>query len=141
MMLLHGECVKRQVKLCADVRPGLSVMGEKTGLKQVLLNLCLNSLEAMESGGELHVEAARQNGHVALLVRDTGKGVAQRDLKRLFEPFYTTKANGTGLGLSVVQSIVHEHGGQIQVESNLGYGTTIMVHLPIIRNPKISCSS
>ena len=128
--LLNGDCLKRQVKLEASAPAGLQVIGDRTKLKQALLNLCLNSLDAMEQGGELRISACQQNGHAVLTVVDTGCGISKEHLSRIFDPFFTTKPTGTGLGLSVVQGIVKDHAGRIEAASELGKGTHITVYLP-----------
>ncbi len=110
------------------------VLGNPRNLQQVFLNLCLNGIQAMPSGGVLGVCA---RGEGASLVRvdvsDTGVGISSENLGRIFEPFFTTKeaGKGTGLGLTVVQSIVEKHGGRIAVESGPGRGTTFTVFLPV----------
>ena len=131
--LLNGVCLKRQVKLEAEAPAELQVMGDRTKLKQALLNLCLNSLDAMERGGELRISACQQNGHAVLTVADTGCGISKEHLSRIFDPFFTTKPTGTGLGLSVVQGIVKDHGGRMEVESGVGRGTNVAVVLPTAR--------
>lgn len=99
--------------------------------KQVVWNLCLNAVEAMPDGGELRVGAAAASGQMlAVWVSDTGAGIAADDLPHVFEPFFSTKAEGTGLGLALVHRIVQEHGGEIDVRSTPGFGTTFTIMLP-----------
>lgn len=99
--------------------------------KQVVWNLCLNAVEAMPDGGELRVGAAAASGQMlAVWVSDTGAGIAADDLPHVFEPFFSTKAEGTGLGLALVHRIVQEHGGEIDVRSTPGLGTTFTIMLP-----------
>ena len=103
-------------------------------IHQVLLNLLLNAVQAIEgSGGAVLVEVAQQDGLAAVRIRDSGKGIAAEDLPHIFRPFYTTKGHGTGLGLSLARRIVEDHGGRIQVESELEKGSTFTVLLPIER--------
>ncbi|MBA3003356.1 MAG: PAS domain-containing protein [Desulfurivibrio sp.] len=105
---------------------------DKDRLNQVLLNLYLNSLQAMELGGELHVSV--QDGPrpdtVAITVRDTGCGIAENILERVMDPYFTTKPEGTGLGLAMVYKIIDEHGGTIRIVSKEGEGTTVGITLP-----------
>lgn len=131
LTLLSGDCVARQVKVETSVEPTLRIIGDRTRLKQVLLNLYLNSLEAMEPGGTLRIEGRQHNGHVLVSVTDTGCGIAPRDLPRVFEPFFTTKSTGTGLGLSVVQGIIKDHEGAIEIRSQPGRGTTVQLQFRI----------
>lgn len=105
---------------------------DKDRLNQVLLNLYLNSLQAMELGGELHVSV--QDGPrpdtVAITVRDTGCGIAENILERVMDPYFTTKPEGTGLGLAMVYKIIDEHDGTIRIASKEGEGTTVGITLP-----------
>jgi signal transduction histidine kinase len=114
--------------------PGLTLLGDPQRLKQVLLNLCRNAIEAMPAGGLLTLRARCQDGEVVLEVSDTGVGIPADALERVFEPFYTTKEAGTGLGLAVCRRIVEAHGGRLSVRSQPDRGTTIQVHLPLHRS-------
>jgi two-component system, sporulation sensor kinase E len=106
-------------------------------IKQVLVNLCKNAIQAMTRGGVLTLcTEAREDG-VCLVVADTGGGIPQEMLNRIFEPFYTTKKKGSGLGLMIVQRIVRDHGGRIQLESNVGQGTTFRIWLPLQKSPRL----
>jgi len=99
-------------------------------IKQVLVNLVKNALQAMTKGGTLTLQTGESSDGVWVGVTDTGGGIPSDQLSRIFEPFYTTKKRGTGLGLMIVQRIVREHGGRIDVESHPGKGTTFRVWLP-----------
>jgi two-component system sensor histidine kinase PilS (NtrC family) len=107
----------------ADVDPG--------ALRQAVWNLCLNAVEAMPGGGELTIEAAPREAVLELRVADTGHGIAGPDLGHLFEPFFSTRPEGTGLGLALVHRVVRDHGGQVDVESEPGVGTTFTLTLPV----------
>jgi PAS domain S-box-containing protein len=100
-------------------------------LHQVFLNLILNAVEAMPEGGELDVRTERRDSRVCAMVRDTGVGIPPHRRERLFQPFYTTKETGMGLGLYITRQIVKEHEGEIAVVSEEGVGTTFTVCLPI----------
>jgi signal transduction histidine kinase len=99
-------------------------------LRRALLNLVQNALEAMPQGGTLTLAGRRMPTHVQLQVRDTGSGIPAEQFTNIFEPLYTTKPGGTGLGLYIVQEIVAAHGGQVTVESRKGAGTTFTLTLP-----------
>ncbi|HTQ48688.1 MAG TPA: ATP-binding protein [Polyangiaceae bacterium] len=103
---------------------------DKTHVEQVIVNLVANAADAIEGKGTIHVSTARCADGVHLEVRDTGAGMDAATKERIFEPFFTTKAKGTGLGLTVVQSIVDENGGTLQVESTPGAGSTFRVTWP-----------
>ncbi len=101
-------------------------------VKQVLLNLYLNAIEAMEKGGDLTVSllpAQRDNG-IQITVVDTGPGIRREDLPHLFDPYFTTKPSGTGLGLAIVHKIVESHHGEIEIKSRPGEGTTVVLTIP-----------
>jgi PAS domain S-box-containing protein len=117
-----------------------SIQGNSGKLQQVFLNLLLNAKEAMPGGGRLRV-ATMVNGHVEALISDSGSGIAPEHLKRIYDPFFTTKTTpkpgdrrGTGLGLSVSYGIIQEHAGKIRVESAIGAGTTFHLEFPLLRN-------
>jgi signal transduction histidine kinase len=100
-------------------------------LEQVFINLVLNAVDAMPEGGTLRVASWRdEDGRLAVAFSDTGHGIAPEDLKRVFEPFFSTREDGTGLGLTVSHNVVERHGGEIAVESAVGQGTTFTVWLP-----------
>jgi PAS domain S-box-containing protein len=99
-------------------------------LRRAVCNLVQNALEAMPPGGTVTISGQRTATHVELHVRDTGSGIPPEALVRIFEPLYTTKPGGTGLGLYIVREVVAAHGGQVTVESVVGQGTTFTIRLP-----------
>ncbi|MEH7745557.1 ATP-binding protein, partial [Neobacillus drentensis] len=99
-------------------------------LKQVFLNFIKNGIEAMPNGGELHVKTIIHDNNVQISIQDTGVGISKEKLKKLGEPFYTTKKNGNGLGLMVSFKIIESHNGKVFVESELNKGTTFNILLP-----------
>ncbi len=104
-------------------------------IKQVLVNLVKNAIQAMTRGGTLTVQTDSGVDGVVLTVADTGGGIPQEQINRIFEPFYTTKKKGSGLGLMIVQRIVREHKGRIELESHVGQGTVFRVWLPLHDKP------
>lgn len=104
-------------------------------IHQVLLNLLLNSIQAIEGRGVVNVEVEASGGNAAIAVADNGRGIAPEHLPNIFRPFFTTKGNGTGLGLSLAKRIVEEHHGEIEVVSAVGKGTKFVVTLPLRRDP------
>jgi two-component system NtrC family sensor kinase len=134
LKLVGNELALTGVRSRVSLAPALPpVSGNPRNLQQVFLNLFLNAIQAMPQGGEMDVEAHREDGFVRVAVRDTGVGISEENLDKIFEPFFTTKeaGEGTGLGLSVSYGIVANHGGRIEVSSRLGEGSTFSVFLPI----------
>jgi PAS domain S-box-containing protein len=108
------------------------IAGEAAELREALTNILFNALDAMPNGGKLSISTRHDRDGVLCLVRDTGTGMPESVRRRVFDPFFTTKGDrGTGLGLSVVYGIVSRHGGDIEVESRLGRGTTFTIRLPV----------
>lgn len=125
--LAHSKNVEVVVE-GAD-RPLVGFIDEKL-LGQAVLNLVLNAQEAMPGGGRLTISAAIQDDVVQISVSDTGVGIAPEDRPRIFRPFFSTKRTGTGLGLSLTQRIIQEHGGTLEFTSEPGLGTTFTFRLP-----------
>lgn len=113
----------------------ISIEGDSDQLRQVFTNLILNGLQAMPEGGELllDIEESGDGSSVCITVQDRGDGIPPANMDRLFTPFFTTKARGTGLGLAVSYGIVQDHGGEIRVESEPGKGARFCVSLPVCR--------
>jgi signal transduction histidine kinase len=118
--------------LPADLPPLFAVRDQ---LVQVFLNLVLNALDATDRDGRIDVLVTRRSDGVEVSVRDSGSGIAAEDAARLFQPYFTTKKHGTGLGLFVTRQLVAEHGGTVTFESRLGAGTTFHVFLPLDGEP------
>ena len=122
------------VRITTVLDPTLpALLGDANALQQVLLNLLTNAREAMTGGGEIRIETrldADRPGHLWLIVTDTGPGISAADLPHLFEPFYTTKPSGTGLGLAVSYGIVQDHMGTIDVQSEPGQGARFSLSFP-----------
>ena len=128
---LAPELAAARVEVRRELPHGLpAVRGEEGPLRAVLLNLVRNAREAMAGGGTLTVAARRGEAGVEVVVGDTGRGIAAEDLGRVFDPFYSTKERGTGLGLAFVQQVVQEHGGTVRCQSEPGRGTTFTLSFP-----------
>jgi len=139
MLLLRNQKEFRKVAIREELANDLPMIrGDKNQLQQVFLNLALNACEAMPAGGTLTVATAAEGGGVVISMEDTGCGIKKEDLGNIFDPFYTTKpvGKGTGLGLSVSYGIVEQHGGRIEVESQVNVGTTFTVSLPTGGDPE-----
>ncbi|MBI3015025.1 MAG: response regulator [Candidatus Tectomicrobia bacterium] len=121
----------REIKVSCELGEVPRVLGRESDLRQVLANMILNSVQAMSQRGEITLRTACAQGEVLIEVRDNGLGMGPGTLKRIFEPFYTTRGSaGSGLGLSIAMGIVQRHGGSIRVQSQPGGGTTFTISLP-----------
>lgn len=127
----HRELADRGITVEAETPTGLpTVMADRNQLKQVFFNIVKNAVEAMQPGGRLRIRTRADDDQVHLLFGDTGSGIRQEDLVRLFQPYHTTKPGGHGLGLMIVQRIMREHGGQVGIESKEGVGTVVTLQFP-----------
>jgi signal transduction histidine kinase len=125
------ELADRGIEVNAVISHDLpKVMADRNQLKQVFFNIVKNAMEAMQPGGVLRIKTRSDDDNVYLLFGDTGSGIKQEDLVKLFQPYHTTKQGGHGLGLMIVQRIMREHGGQVGVESNPGVGTVVTLQFP-----------
>lgn len=140
VQLVQARAAEQGVEIRSDLgAPGLRVLGDAGQLEQVFLNLLFNSLQSMPSGGRVSVAVTpwspqlgrAETPWVQVLVSDTGPGIPPEQLRRVFDPFYTTKHDGTGLGLAICHGIIEQHEGEIQLESEVGTGTTASVRLPL----------
>jgi two-component system NtrC family sensor kinase len=106
---------------------------DKGQIQQSLINLIINAVEATDAGGTISISTVYkpQPETIEVAVSDTGAGISETDLVRIFDPFYTTKDNGNGLGLAITHGIIEQHNGTIEVHSRLGRGTTFTIKLPI----------
>jgi len=100
-------------------------------MKQALLNLIKNAIGAMEAGGKLSITSEASENEMRINISDTGEGIAEENLSKIFEPYFTTKENGSGLGLTMVFKIIKEHGGDISVKSRVGEGSVFFITLPV----------
>jgi two-component system sensor histidine kinase HydH len=123
--------------------PVTEIMADPDRLNQVLLNVYLNAIESMGDGGEIKIEIAssQKAGGIEIQISDTGCGISQEDLSKIFDPYYTTKSSGTGLGLAITHNIMEAIGGEILVESRPGQGTTFRITIPNSDKPKNAYSA
>jgi len=125
------ELSNRQVEVNIEVADDIPlVLGDRGQIKQVCFNLIKNAMEAMQPGGRLTIAARKDHDFVYLQFSDTGSGISEEELSKVFQAYYTTKEEGHGLGMMIVQRIMREHGGQISIESRKGVGTAITLHFP-----------
>jgi len=126
-----SEFADRGVAVEAETPASLpTVMADRNQLKQVFFNITKNAMEAMQPGGKLKIKSRADDDSVYLLFGDSGSGIRHEDLVKLFQPYYTTKAGGHGLGLMIVKRIMRAHGGQVGIESREGMGTIITLQFP-----------
>jgi PAS domain S-box-containing protein len=135
VVLLHSEAVRNSISIRTDLATGLPyLMADRVQLQQVLLNLMVNSFDAMkdmEGTRELAIKSQRaENDHVLISVTDTGVGLPPQHADQIFNAFFTTKGQGTGMGLSISRSIIESHGGRLWATGNSGRGATFQFTLP-----------
>ncbi|QTA79907.1 Signal transduction response regulator, receiver domain histidine kinase [Desulfonema limicola] len=131
LMLAHNS-IKYGIIVHKQWSSPLIARCDISGLKQVFLNLILNAVQAMKGTGELWITGEKKHGSICISIKDTGPGIPEEDLERIFTAFYTTKDTGTGLGLSIVNGIINKHNGTIKVESKPGQGTTFYLDIPAV---------
>jgi signal transduction histidine kinase len=128
--LEQGSAASRGVVVERELAADCVLLGDPEKLKQVVLNLVMNGLEAMKDGGVLTVRVLCEGDKLRLVVDDTGTGIDPAAVAQVFDPFFTTKEAGTGLGLSIVRKIVDQHLGEVRIDSERGVGTRATVVLP-----------
>jgi signal transduction histidine kinase len=136
--LLEHQFKTARIRVDRELRAEQPITSGNAGkLQQVFLNLFVNARDAMPEGGELRILTDSTDSKLEILVQDTGVGISREHIKKIYDPFFTTKAagKGTGLGLSVSYGIVQEHGGNISVESSPGVGTSFRLEFPLVRKP------
>ena len=132
LALMEREIGDRDILVEQELADGLPrILLDRAQLKQAFYNIIKNALQAMRSGGILRLRTEADDAYVTISFIDSGQGIGPEQIGQLFEPYFTTKQDGTGLGLMIVQRIVREHGGTIEVESNKDRGTTFRIRLPI----------
>jgi len=129
MILVQETAAKRGINISVSCEEGLEISADKNGMKQILLNLFMNAIEAMPNGGQLSVTAKTEDGSPVMYISDTGNGITPQVMQRIFDPFFTTKEHGIGLGLSIVDQSVKAMNGTISFDSAPGKGTTVKVEL------------
>lgn len=129
-----GNGIETNLEIQKELQP---ILGDVDRLQQVMMNILLNAIQAMEQGGSLRVSLANRlnDREVEIRISDTGDGIAPELLPQVFYPYFTTKQGGTGIGLAISQKIIADHGGTIELESEPGKGTTVIVLLPVYSAP------
>lgn len=131
LQFLGPEIQDRDILLEKRLGQGMPLLQlDSDQIKQAFYNICRNAFQAMQSGGILHVETSQDAEHVKVVFADSGGGIAPENITRIFEPYFTTKSDGNGLGLLIVRRIVRAHGGEVMLESAPGRGLTVTILLP-----------
>jgi signal transduction histidine kinase len=132
VLLLQEEASSQGIRLQLEMSPELpSVKMDAEKLRQALLNLLKNGIQAIENGGTVRIEARALKDRIEVAISDTGAGISSDQMEKIFNYYYTTKEKGVGLGLPIAHRIIEAHGGQLKVESQLGSGTKVTVALPV----------
>ena len=128
---LRPEIRDRDIIVELDLDPTLPrLLVDRDQMKQAFYNVIKNAFQAMRAAGILHIRSWQSELYVSVSFNDTGGGISQDQMSKLFQPYFTTKSSGSGLGLLIVRRIVREHGGEIEIESNEGKGMRVTIHLP-----------
>jgi two-component system sensor histidine kinase PilS (NtrC family) len=130
LVLLEHRATPGTLKVVRELPASLTWEVDPQQFRQALWNLCLNAVQAMPEGGELRVTAGVIDGSLVVRIEDSGDGIGSNDMAHLFEPFFSTKPGGSGLGLALVHRILKDHGGEIDVESTPGGGSTFTARIP-----------
>lgn len=131
LKLYEGRCRSHHIRIARELGRLPEIKADPEQLNQVFTNLVLNAIQAMPGGGTLTISSQRRDDLVMIEIADTGRGIAEEKLKDIFEPFFSTKEEGMGLGLAITYKIIKDHHGEIEVESNVGKGTRFSLALPL----------
>jgi signal transduction histidine kinase len=129
---LENQRIRVEKELTSDLPP---VPGDPKQIQQALMNIILNSIQAMPHGGNLRFQTffRAEEGMAHLTITDSGVGIPAELIPKIFKPFYSSKAKGAGLGLAVVERVIREHGGKVNISSQIGLGTTLEIFLPVFQ--------
>ncbi len=130
VQLTSRQAQKHAVSIDCDLPPVPAIDGDAGQIRQAFLNLVLNAIQAMPRGGRLQVSLRSQKDEVVAVFHDNGPGISAENLQKIFNPFFTTRSEGIGLGLAITHRIIDGNGGRIEVESRVGEGTCFTVYLP-----------
>lgn len=129
---LEPEIENRDIIVETELRPDLPLLElDRNQLKQAFYNVIKNACQAMKSGGILHIKTDADDRHVLVIFTDTGGGISPENMSKIFDPYFTTKATGSGLGLMIVRRIVREHGGEMGIVNDEGRGISLTIRLPL----------
>ncbi len=131
--IIRAKAEAEKIKIIKDCNflPSLNI--DTDFIKTCVFNVVLNAFQAMPDGGTLTIKTEPAEGMLSIIISDTGKGIPEDELPKVFEPFYTTKRNGLGLGLAMTKRVVEEHGGKVNIRSIAGDGSTVVITLPVVK--------
>jgi len=129
LRLVENQCLKSNVEIIREFYSVPPILADSERLSQAFMNMILNAVQAMPGGGKLLIGCKTSEDEIEVEISDSGKGIPENKLPNIFDPFFTTRETGNGMGLAVTYRIIKEHGGKIEVESELGAGTTFKVFL------------
>ncbi|MEK6690701.1 MAG: PAS domain S-box protein [Nitrospirota bacterium] len=132
LSLFHSDLKDKRIRIVKELSPEeLEIPGDSEQLKQAIINIINNAQQAIGTNGEIHIKTSLLGDQVTIEISDTGGGIPYDILNNIFNPFFTTKSSGTGLGLAITHRVVKMHGGEIEVKSQEGIGTTFIIKLPL----------
>lgn len=135
MMRMNDLALSKAIKINSSIEEGfLPIYCDDVQLQQAIENIIKNAIEASARNQQIYITCKRYESHVHIMIKDQGVGISKERISHLFEPFYCIKEKGTGFGLMISQKVISEHNGAIQVESDLGIGTTVDVLLPLLNS-------
>jgi len=140
--LIDADAASDGISITLTLEEGLpAVMADRDRLNQVFINIMLNGVQSMDQGGELRVAARGAAGgrSVEVIIEDTGSGMDPETMEQVFYPYFTTREDGTGIGLAISQKIISDHGGSIRMESEPGRGTRVTIELPVWSGQEEQC--
>ncbi|MDQ1318221.1 MAG: two-component system, NtrC family, sensor histidine kinase HydH [Candidatus Poribacteria bacterium] len=138
IQLVQADLDMKKVEIVKHIQDNIpDILMDRDQMIQVILNILLNGMDAIDDGGKITISISVKSNNIEIAISDTGSGIPQENLSKIFDPFYTTKKSGTGLGLSIVHRIIEEnHRGEIHVDSKVGEGTTFTIYLPVMKGEK-----
>lgn len=131
ILIINKYVQKQNIDIDIDLEKEIRIIGDKEKLKQVFINVILNGVQSILEGGEIKIKMEISNEGINISFKDTGCGIKKDNLKKVFNPFFTTKEKGTGLGLSVSNRIIQDHNGYMAIDSIVGNGTSVDIYLPM----------
>jgi signal transduction histidine kinase len=133
--LFKQEIKNKQIRFYLELSPDISqIQADEDQIRQILMNIIINAIQAISEKGEIKIKTEKclikGGSGLKLIIEDNGVGISEKDLNQIFDPFFSTKEQGSGLGLSIVYKLVEGHQGEIKVESKEGEGTKFIIYLP-----------